>query len=144
MTARHRYTTAAYTFGQNGEANPQIFERISFQGVDDPLWRSHILRVVVSFESENPASLLSVDFYDPDTFIEPIRQFRKRVLIESSGTQLSFVSDNLGRGWAVPPRVNGGSPMSLLVEADGGGGDLGAAVLLVGRWWECRGKECCA
>ncbi len=144
MTDRYRYSTGLFKYGQNGEANPGIDELVNFIGYDGDLWVRNNLFVIVSFESERaPTTSLSVDFVDPAEPVTGLPEVRKRVFRDDSGTTTDFVSDSLGLGWMVPPRVNGGGPMSLRFQAQSTE-DIGAAFLLVERWWECKlGKGCC-
>lgn len=143
---RYGHTTRVYRFGATGAVVPQVFEGFDFGDLDGGMWSTHVLRVSFSFESTNAAQLLSLDFVDPDVrLLEGGTTFvRKRVLVDESGTTLTFVSDCLGRGWAVPPRSNGDRPMWLFFEADaGGGGDLGASAIVLEHWWEARARSRC-
>lgn len=145
---RHKHTTRIYRWGEDGAQVLEVFEAFSFVDLDCDMWSTHVLRISFSFESQSAAQLLSLDFIDPNVRrLESVSGtsglVRKRVLVDESGTTTSFVSDCLGLGWAVPPRSNGGQPMALLFEADGGGASLGACSVILEHWWEARALSRC-
>ena len=115
-----------------GSAESRITLSKSWAPTQDRCWVPYVNVSFNTLEVVGRSRFYMEDSDPPERFITEMTSLASKQIVDDTTGTLSWVEDNLGNDWTVPPREQG-SFFDIVVEV-GNSGDPAAFVVEI--WWE--------